>query len=93
MLLDATASDDFNARGDMCDSLVLKLKSHHGAKKRTPSKQNDLNMYYDHPSEDDALYGVAGRRAACESSFRTCQRRSGDDNESRLYAVEPGRFS
>ena len=33
----------------------------HGAKQRTPSKQNDFNMYYDHPSEDDALYGVAGR--------------------------------
>ena len=55
------ASDDFNARGDMSDPPVLKLRSPHGAKKRTPSKQNDLNMYYDHPSEDDALYGVAGK--------------------------------
>ena len=55
------ASDDFNVRGDMCDQPVLKLRSPHGAKKTTPSKQNDLNMYYDHPSEDDALYGGAGR--------------------------------
>ena len=55
------ASDDFNARGDMCDPPVLKLRSPHGAKKTTPSKQNDFNMYYDHPREDDALYGGAGK--------------------------------
>ena len=78
------ASDDFNARGDTCDPPVLKLRSSHGARKRTPSKQNDFNLYYDHPSEDDALYGVAGK------PYSTPVNLSGPANDDRAMTTNRG---